>query len=673
MPCSQTDLSGSSCNQWTDLRLVNKAADYDGSNNDGRRDEEEDRALPHSVIVLLLNSLLVTRHLNFVVPGSCFHHDVAHFPLRRGNPRQSGRLSSTMVTMKSFCLLLIALPVSSGFSPVRLPASLHHGASSSVGLRAASKDCDVLVLGSGPAACSVASLLAIDHKVILADQNADRPWVPNYGVWEDEWRAIVNRYEQGGVKLGGGKEGQSVDRLWKVTDCFFGGSFDVPMDQRMRLDRPYCRVDRFALKDSLMTDSFEVVYANHISQAIMPNVFKPAGSLLHDKGGTTIQLKTKDSEDVTVRTKLIVDCTGHETRLVLKDSREPYRPPGFQIAYGVMVELDETDVADKSKAGPYDKEAMTLFDYRTDHFKTEQDELKATQAPTFMYVMPLEDNKVFFEETSLVARPAVSFQECKDRYLKRLEHFGMKVSKVIEEEYCYIPMGGALPAKDQRIIGFGGAAAMVHPSTGYHLCRCLMGATDLAVAIRKGLKENPADLDRVAASAYDSLWSPDNIRQRNFAVFGGEFLMKQNVVGLRGFFDGFFRLPLELWGGFLAGWPGLPNNDKHETWLARIWYGVTFLTKLPPGVALDMISSIISYSIAEGTPLLQSVTPFFGEPASYAASPNKDYVGDVAAKKEARLMIAESAAVEEVPVAFEDEESITSVPTTIAEKTPELV
>jgi Lycopene cyclase protein len=43
---------------------------------------------------------------------------------------------------------------------------------------------------------------------------------------------------------------------------------------------------------------------------------------------------------------------------------------------------------------------------------------------------------------------------------------GMKVLGVEEEEYCYIPMGGELPDLAQRVVGFGGAANMVHPATG---------------------------------------------------------------------------------------------------------------------------------------------------------------------------------------------------------------
>jgi lycopene beta-cyclase len=465
-----------------------------------------------------------------------------------------------------------------------------------------------------------------------------------------------------------------IERTWEVTDCFFGGSFDIPAQERMRLDRPYCRVDRDALRRTLSPKAevevvnageegkanYRVIRANHISRATSINVYSPSGSILHDEFGSTILLQSKKGDITEVRAKLIVDCTGHETSIVVKDDRCKSIPPGFQIAYGFLVKVDESTVPDASFVGPYYKEAMTLFDYRTDHFPENSDELyKATKAPTFMYAMPLESNRIFFEETSLVARPALSFAECKERCMTRLKYLGISVLDVEEEEYCYIPMGGPLPAKDQRVVAFGGAAAMVHPSTGYHLCRAMMGAGNVAKAIRQELRTGASwNPDRAAARAYDAIWSPSNIAQRNFALFGGEFLMKQNVVGLRGFFDGFFKLPLPLWGGFLAGWPGLPNNDKHETWWARLVYGLTFVSKLPVSVALDMLGSIASYSITEGVPLPQSVTPFLGLPDGYEYKEKPATVGDVAAKAEARKMIAESTVEEVVPVYFAEEDEV---------------
>mmetsp|Transcript_16106 Transcript_16106/g.30417 ORF Transcript_16106/g.30417 Transcript_16106/m.30417 type:complete len:636 (+) Transcript_16106:103-2010(+) len=530
--------------------------------------------------------------------------------------------------------------------------------------------CDVLVLGSGPAARAIASLLSTNLDVILADQNYYRSWPPNYGVWEDEWEAIRTLYKD---SFSHDLPDDCIDRRWSVTDCYFGGSFDIPTEQRFRIDRPYYRIDKYALQKALSpkdNGEYRIVKANHVSQAINVNLYSPANSLVHDELGSTIQLQTKEKEYVWVRSKLILDCTGHETKLVLKDAKIKSIPPGFQIAYGALVTVDETDVIDKTCIGPYDKEAMTLFDYRTDHFDDDDDGdknenmlKKAEKAPTFMYAMPLKDNRIFFEETSLVARPALSFQDCKDRCFRRLDHLGIKVVDIEEEEFCYIPMGGPLPAKDQRVVAFGGASAMVHPSTGYNLCRNMMGAGAVAKVIIEGLKGDgtPPNLDKVAANAYHAMWSPSNIRQRNFAVFGGEFLMKQNVEGLRGFFDGFFRLPMELWSGFLAGWPGLPNNDKHETWFARLYFGLTFVSKLPPKVALDMLFSIITYSVKEGIALPQSVTPFLGEPDSYLYVERPKNQGDVAAKNEARRMISESKIENVIPVPFEEEENVKDI------------
>ncbi|KAI2505435.1 Lycopene cyclase protein [Fragilaria crotonensis] len=522
--------------------------------------------------------------------------------------------------------------------------------------------CDVLVLGSGPAGRAISRLLEQKNLLVcLADATYDRPLVPNYGVWQDEWDAVVARYAKEGIDLTGGTYGKALNREWSQTDCFFGGSFGKSMTERTVIDRPYCQVDKNALKQSLTSPSqgVKIIRANHQSKATSVNIYSPPGTLQHDEQGTTTVLKDLDGNDITVRSKLVVDTTGHESKLVLRDARAPANgPPGFQIAYGCLVKVNEADPENAVAFGPYDKEAMTLFDYRTDHLEFDpQWEKRAIQDPTFMYVMPLEGNRVFFEETSLVARPAVSFQECKERCFKRLEYLGIDVAEIEEEEYCYIPMGGSLPLKDQRVIALGGSAAMVHPSTGYHLCRMLMGAASVADAISRELSKEGEEqnLDRAAASAYHSLWSPETIRQRNFAVFGGEFLMKQSVVGLRGFFDGFFKLPLELWAGFLAGWPGLPNNDKHESWSARIWFGLNFIVRLPPQVALEMFASIVQYSLTEGAPLPQSVTPFLGAPPSYDYRDfGLETVGDGKAKAEAKRLITASKVTELLPPAFED-------------------
>lgn len=141
------------------------------------------------------------------------------------------------------------------------------------------------------------------------------------------------------------------------------------------------------------------------------------------------------------------------------------------------------------------------------------------------------------------------------------------------------------------------------------------------------------------------MWSPENQAQRDFAVFGGEFLLSLDVAALRGWFDGFFGLPEPLWAGFLAGWPTLPNNQLHESWVGRSSFGIQHVLRTPGPVLLSAVAGAVGYTVTHGTSLLRSVTPLFGSPPSYTWSPPvpPEQLGDPAAKNEARAMIAASA------------------------------
>ena len=86
--------------------------------------------------------------------------------------------------------------------------------------------------------------------------------------------------------------------------------------------------------------------------------------------------------------------------------------------------------------------------------------------PTFLYAMPFSSTHIFLEETQLVGRPKLEFDDLKERFDARMEHMGITIKSILEEEYCLIPMGGCLPVLPQRVMGLGGTAGMVHPSTG---------------------------------------------------------------------------------------------------------------------------------------------------------------------------------------------------------------
>ena len=83
--------------------------------------------------------------------------------------------------------------------------------------------------------------------MLVANANYDRRWPPNYGVWEDEWESVRAMFASFGQPLAD----SCIERTWEVTDCYFGGSFDIPAGERLRLDRLYCRVDRNALRRTL--------------------------------------------------------------------------------------------------------------------------------------------------------------------------------------------------------------------------------------------------------------------------------------------------------------------------------------------------------------------------------------------------------------------------------------
>lgn len=72
------------------------------------------------------------------------------------------------------------------------------------------------------------------------------------------------------------------------------------------------------------------------------------------------------------------------------------------------------------------------------------------------------------------------------------------------------------------------------------------GAVSRAIAAELK-KDGPGTSEAAARRAYQALWPSKAKLQRDFHVFGGEFLMAQPASTLRGFFNGFFKLPLPLW------------------------------------------------------------------------------------------------------------------------------
>nr|ATD53302.1 lycopene beta-cyclase [Ishige okamurae] len=449
---------------------------------------------------------------------------------------------------------------------------------------------DAAIVGYGPAGGVMATLLAEKHdlKVCIVDPNIEKRWIPNYGVWVEEWESL-DRSLQIGL-------GDCLDRTWEVTDSFFGGSHGIPTSERCRIKRPYARVSRDKMQANLKT-RLAAAGVTKIASKV------DASTVKHTAEGSTVELEN----GMKLSCRLLVDCSGHYSELVERDG---VNNPGVQIAYGAEVEV-------KDGHAPYDEKAMLFMDYRTDYINPEEsspeEQRELRDIPTFLYAMPMGKasngrSKIFFEETSLVARPPIAFDLCKERLYKRLKHHGIEVTKVVDEELCYIPMGGPIPKLDQRVVAFGGASGLVHAATGYMHVRMLAASRGVAEAIATELKSGGPGASRAAARrAYQALWSAKAKLQRDFHVFGGEFLMAQDTSILRGFFNGFFKLPLPLWAGFLSGYPNLPHNEHQQEWYKRFAFGFQFFLKLAPAVQLKLMAAGALNGWRDG--LIRSVSP----------------------------------------------------------------
>jgi lycopene cyclase-like protein len=125
---------------------------------------------------------------------------------------------------------------------------------------------------------------------------------------------------------------------------------------------------------------------------------------------------------------------------------------------------------------------------------------------------------------------------------------------VLREERCRIPMGLALPRRDQRLLAFGAAAGKVHPATGYQVARSFAEAPRLAEALVEGLQSGPM---RASERGWQTLWSREALVQWELYTFGSNFLCTLGAAETRAFFDAFFDLETSVWHGYLTGTLGV--------------------------------------------------------------------------------------------------------------------
>ena len=349
--------------------------------------------------------------------------------------------------------------------------------------------CDVAVLGSGPAGLALAAALAERGLAVLCvAPEPRRPWLPTYGMWADEESllpagAVAARYPKPRVWLRD-DEGLTLSRGYL--------KLDTPLLQRGLLDRADAAGVRFV--DAWAFGIEHVLSGSHFAT----------------------------SAGVTTHAAIVVDASGAGSTALIRDGADL---DAHQTAYGAVVEVVEH---------PYREGEMSFMDFRcvpgTD----------ARGAPSFLYVLPIDAHRLFVEETSLVRVPALPIADLKVRLEARLRNLGIRVLTVHEEEHCSIAMGRALPTKTQRLFGYGAAAAMVHPATGYQLATALRLAPEVADALREGL--NGGSPHAAVRFAWDALWSSPRVRSWHLHRFGMAAMCTLDLANTQLFFETFFAL-----------------------------------------------------------------------------------------------------------------------------------
>ncbi|GAB4851713.1 Lycopene beta cyclase, chloroplastic [Ancistrocladus abbreviatus] len=161
----------------------------------------------------------------------------------------------------------------------------------------------------------------------------------------------------------------------------------------------------------------------------------------------------------------VLDATGFSTCLVQYD--KPCNPD-YQVAYGILAKVEDY---------PFESDKMLFMDWRVPHLDSNKEvKQKTTKISTFIYAMPFPSKKIFLEETSLVARPGVAKEDIQERKVAWLQHLGIRIESIEEDERCIIQIGGPLPMITQRVVRIGGTAGMGQPSIGYMVARTLAAA-----------------------------------------------------------------------------------------------------------------------------------------------------------------------------------------------------
>jgi lycopene beta-cyclase len=227
-----------------------------------------------------------------------------------------------------------------------------------------------------------------------------------------------------------------------------------------------------------------------------------------------------------LRAAVVVDATGGR--------RRGRAAPAEQTAYGVVV--------DEAAAAPLVGPGEALFmDWRPDHGEPGW--------PTFLYAIPLGGGAVLLEETSLARRPGLPVPLLRRRLHARLAHHGVVPPAGAPDERVHFPVDTPRH-RAPGALGFGAAAPLVHPATGYSVAAALVLAPRVAAAIAAALPGGPAAALRAAREV---VWPAPARAVHRFRRIGLEALLHMPPAEVPAFFEVFLGLPERHRWAYLTG------------------------------------------------------------------------------------------------------------------------
>ena len=375
---------------------------------------------------------------------------------------------------------------------------------------------DILILGSGPAALSLASEFSSKNLKIkcISNKSPYEKWVNTYGIWASELEELDLDF--------------LLSHRWSKTVSFFGNGIGNKGNIETQLKYDYGLIDREAFQNELLKRCKGIEWMNDTAIEIFA---LNKSSVVVCKSG------------VELNARLVIDASGHKSKFI----KRPFsKEVAQQAAYGVV---------GKFSSPPVKKDQFVLMDYRSDHLS----KIELTEAPSFLYAMDLGKDVFFLEETSLASFPPLSNEVLKKRLLRRLENKGISIKDVFHEENCLFPMNLPLPEKNQPILAFGGAASMVHPASGYMVGSLLRRAPMLAEKLQIYLEDPSLSSIDLAKKGWAVLWPNELTQRHKLYQYGLKRLMSFDEKMLRSFFLNFFQLSTKEWSGFLTNTLPLPK------------------------------------------------------------------------------------------------------------------